>query len=181
MGRGAYRNFGGYESLLLSQAVQTAAGDPVGVRWYELRGLNGGATIYQDGFLQAANSSTTPDGFSRWMSSMAQDSAGNIAMGYSISGPAATSYYSGLPGLAIDARSPSTPLGTLLTEEIVFPGVSVEQPVPPMKTGRWGAVSGMALDPVDQCTFWFTGQYEPFAGVYNWSTEIVSFSLPGCH
>jgi hypothetical protein len=101
-------------------------------------------------------------------------------MGYSISGAAATSYYSGFPGLAIDARAPSTPLGTLLTEEIVFPGVSVEVPVPPLKTGRWGAVSGMAIDPVDQCTFWFTGQYEPAPGVYNWSTKIVSFSLPGC-
>jgi hypothetical protein len=183
MGRGAYRNFGTYESLLLSQAVQTAAGDPVGVRWYELRGLESGASIYQDGFLQAANNSTTPDGFSRWMSSMAQDSAGNIAIGYSISGAAATSYYSGFPGLAIDARAQSTPLGTLQTEEIVFPGVSVEEPDPNSTTpklGRWGSVSGMALDPVDQCTFWFTGQYEPAPGVYNWSTQIVSFSLPGC-
>ncbi len=182
MGRAAYRNFGSYESLVLSQAAQTAAGDPVGVRWYELRNLQGGATIYQDGFLQSANSSTTPDGFSRWMSAAAEDSAGNIAMGYSISGAGATSYYSGFPGLAIDARSPSTPLGTLLTEQIVFNGVSVEEPNPPLtpKIERWGSVSGMAIDPVDQCTFWFTGQYQPVAGVYDWSTELVSFSLPGC-
>jgi hypothetical protein len=180
MGRAAYRNFGTYESLLLSQAAQTSTTSSVGVRWYELRTLQAGATIYQDGFLESATSSTTPDTFSRWMSAAAQDSTGNIAMGYSISGAAATSYYSGFPGLAIDARSPSMPLGTLLTEEIVFPGVSVEVPVPPLKTGRWGAVSGMAIDPVDQCTFWFTGQYEPAPGVYNWSTKIVSFSLPGC-
>ena len=183
MGRAAYRNFGTYESLVLSQAAQTSATSPVGVRWYELRNLSTTPTIYQSGFLQAANSSTTPDGFSRWMSAAAEDNVGNIAMGYSISGAAATSYYSGLPGLAIDATSPSSPLGTLLTEQIVFPGVSVEVPNPPVtpKIERWGAVAGMAIDPVDQCTFWFTGQYQPAPGVYDWSTELVSFKLPNCH
>ena len=117
------------------------------------------------------------------MSAAAEDNVGNIAMGYSISGAGPTSYYSGLPGLAIDATSPSTPLGTLLTEQIVFQGVSVEVPNPPVtpKIERWGAVSGMAIDPVDQCTFWFTGQYQPVAGVYDWSTELVSFKLPNCH
>lgn len=181
MGRAAYRNFGKHESLLLSQAVQSTTTSPVGVRWYELRNLQKGATIYQKGFLQSATSSTKSDTFSRWMSSATEDNVGNIALGYSISGPAATSYYSGLPGLAIDGRVPTTPLNTLLTEEIVFPGVSVEQPTPPKKIGRWGAVSGMAIDPVDQCTFWFTGQYEPTAGTYNWSTALVSFTLPACH
>jgi len=180
MGRAAYRNFGAYESLLLSQAAQTSTTSSVGVRWYEIRNLQTGPTIYQAGFLQAANSSTTPDTFSRWMSAAAQDSAGNIAMGYSISGAGATSYYSGFPGLAIDGRSATTPFGTLYTEEIVFPGVSVEVPTPPLKTGRWGAVSGMSLDPTDQCTFWFTGQYQPTPGSFDWSTELVSFSMPGC-
>lgn len=183
MGRAAYRNFGTYESLVFSQAAQTSTTSPVGVRWYELRNLSTTPTIYQSGFLQAANSSVTPDSFSRWMSAVAQDSAGNIAMGYSISGAAATSYYSGLPGLAIDARAPNTPLGTLLTEDIVFAGVGVELPVNAPnnpKVERWGSVAGMAIDPVNQCTFWFTGQYEPSNGIYNWSTKLVSFSLPGC-
>jgi hypothetical protein len=183
MARAAYRNFGTYESLLLSQAAQTSATSSVGVLWNELRNLSTIPTIYQSGFLQTANSSTTPDGFSRWMSAAAEDNVGNIAMGYSISGAGPTSYYSGLPGLAIDATSPSTPLGTLLTEQIVFQGVSVEVPNPPpaLRIERWGAVSGMAIDPVDQCTFWFTGQYQPVAGVYDWSTELVSFKLPNCH
>jgi hypothetical protein len=182
MYRAAYRNFGNYESLLLSQAVQTSKTSPVGVRWYEIRNLQFGATIYQDGFLEAADSSATSDSFSRWMSSAAEDNVGNIAMGYSISGPAATSYYSGFPGLAIDGQLASSPTpGSLLTENIVFPGVSVEEPpVPGPKTGRWGAVAAMAIDPVDQCTFYFTGQYQPTAGVYDWATQIVSFQLPGC-
>jgi len=181
MGRAAYRNFGTHESLLLSQAVQSTTTSPVGVQWYELRTLQTGVSIFQEGFLQSATSFTTPDGFSRWMSSATEDKHGNIALGYSISGPSANSYYSGLPGLAIAGRSPGTAANTLLTEKIVFPGVSVEVPTPPLKTGRWGAVSGMAIDPVDQCTFWFTGQYQPAPGTYNWSTELVSFTLPLCH
>jgi hypothetical protein len=183
MYRAAYRNFGSYESLLLSQAVQTGKGTgvqyPVGVRWYELRNLQAGPTIYQNGFLQAANSSTTPDTFNRWMSSAAEDGMGNIAVGYSISGAGPTAYYSGYPGLAINGRVPSDPLGTFETEKIVFPGVSVEVPTPPLHTGRWGSVATLAIDPVDQCTFWFTGQYEPTPGVL-WSTELVSFTMPGC-
>jgi hypothetical protein len=182
MGRASYRNFGTYESVLLSQAMQTSKTSSVGVRWYELRGMQSMSYVYQSGYLQALDSSTNADGFSRWMSSAAQDSQGNIAMGYSISGAGATSYYSGFPGVAIDGRTPSTPLGSLMTEEIVFPGVSSEEPPvgDPQHVGRWGAVSGMSLDPVDQCTFWFVGQYEPSAGIYNWSTEIVSFTMPGC-
>ncbi len=180
MARAAYRNFGKYESLLLSQAVQTSAKSPVGVRWYELRNLHTTTTIHQKGFLESSNSSTTPDTFSRWMSAAAEDKSGNIAIGYSISGAASTSYYSGLPGIAVDGRVPTTPLNELLTENIVFPGVSVELPAPPKRLGRWGAVAGMAVDPVDQCTFYFTGQYQPTAGIYDWATKIVSFQLPTC-
>jgi hypothetical protein len=180
MGRAAYRNFGNYESLVLTQALQTSTTSPVGVRWYELRNLNTTATIHQKGLLLSANDSTTSDTFSRWMSAAAEDSLGNIAIGYSISGKTATSYYSGLPGLAVDGRLSATPQNALLTENIVSPGVSVEVPVPPLKTGRWGAVSGMAIDPVDQCTFWFTGQYEPAPGIYNWATQLVSFRMGSC-
>ena len=76
----------------------------------------------------------------------------------------------------------SQTLGSLLTENIVFPGVSVEEPpAGGPKTGRWGAVAAMSIDPVDQCTFYFTGQYQPTAGLYDWATQIVSFQLPGCH
>jgi len=180
MGRAAYRNFGNYESLVLSQAVQTVVNTPIGVRWYELRNLKTATTIHQKGFLESANSSTTPDTFSRWMSAASEDKAGNMAMGYSISGKAATSYYSGFPGIAVNGRISSTPLNELLTENIVFPGVSVVLPPAPKRVGRWGSVAGISIDPSDQCTFYFTGQYQPTAGLYNWATQIVSFKLPGC-
>jgi len=184
MYRAAYRNFGNHESVILTQAVQADSNlnpnpTPVGIRWYELRNISSNLYVSQQGFLESANSSTTADGFSRWMSSAAMDSSGNLSVGYSISGPAATSYYSGFPGIAIDWRNAATAAtGTLFTERIVFPGVSVEEPTPPKKLGRWGAVSSMAIDPVDQCTFYFTGQYQPAASTYNWATRIVSFQVP---
>ena len=37
----------------------------------------------------------------------------------------------------------------------------------------------MMLDP-DDCTFWYTGEYLKLAGLFNWSTRILSFSYPGC-
>lgn len=114
------------------------------------------------------------------MSAAAEDKKGNMAMGYSISGPEATPYYSGFPGIAVDGRITTTPLNELLTENIVFPGVSVVLPPAPKRLGRWGSVAGISVDPVDQCTFYFTGQYQPTAGLYNWGTEIASFKFPGC-
>src|SRR5438132_1381016 len=38
----------------------------------------------------------------------------------------------------------------------------------------------MSVDPADECTFWYTNQYIPADGVYNWRTRIFSFQLPGC-
>jgi hypothetical protein len=38
----------------------------------------------------------------------------------------------------------------------------------------------MAIDPVDDCTFWYTNQYQPAKGNNQWSTRIASFSFPAC-
>jgi hypothetical protein len=45
---------------------------------------------------------------------------------------------------------------------------------------RWGDYSAMVIDPVDDCTFWYTNEYLKSSGTFNWSTEIVSFKFPGC-
>lgn len=172
--RASYRNFGSHESVLITQAAQRSASGPVGILWYEVRNMSTTPSLFQSNFFQ-------PDTFSRWMSSVAMDKQGNMAMGYSISGLAPNSYYNGFPGLALTGRTPAMGLNNLATETIVFNGVSSEVPTPPKKTGRWGSVSDMAIDPVDQCTFWFTGQYEPSPGSYNWATQIVSFRFTSCH
>src|SRR5437763_6821293 len=45
---------------------------------------------------------------------------------------------------------------------------------------RWGDYSAMAIDPSDDCTFWYTNEYLSSNGAFNWKTRIASFQLPGC-
>ena len=44
---------------------------------------------------------------------------------------------------------------------------------------RWGDYSSMSVDPVDDCTFWYTTEYMATTGT-NWQTRIGSFKLPNC-
>ncbi len=87
----------GTMSVLITHAVQTNDA-PVtqSLRWYELRSINAARSLYQQGTLPY-------DGVSRWLGSIAQDGAGNIFLGYSVS---STSVY---PGIRVAARAP-TPL-----------------------------------------------------------------------
>jgi len=41
---------------------------------------------------------------------------------------------------------------------------------------RWGDYSAMNVDPPDTCTFWFTSEYIPAKGSFNWKTRIGSFN-----
>ncbi|MEO8677056.1 MAG: hypothetical protein ABI569_15890, partial [Casimicrobiaceae bacterium] len=48
---------------------------------------------------------------------------------------------------------------------------------------RWGDYSAMSLDPVDDCTFWYTNEYydsQANGTIGNWHTRIGSFKFPGC-
>jgi len=38
----------------------------------------------------------------------------------------------------------------------------------------------MAIDPTDDCTFWYTNQYQTTTGSNHWSTQVASFSFPAC-
>ena len=42
---------------------------------------------------------------------------------------------------------------------------------------RYGGYSGMSVDPTDDCTFWFTGEYNPAS---EWSTRIAAFRFDAC-
>ena len=44
---------------------------------------------------------------------------------------------------------------------------------------RWEDYSTTAIDPTDDCTFWYVGDYYQ-AGAANYSTRIGAFRLPGC-
>ena len=45
---------------------------------------------------------------------------------------------------------------------------------------RWGDYTSLSVDPSDDCTFWYTGEYLASNGSFNWHTRIGSFKLPGC-
>ena len=45
---------------------------------------------------------------------------------------------------------------------------------------RWGDYSMMAVDPSDECTFWFTTEYIQTTGGAPWLTRIASFQFPSC-
>jgi hypothetical protein len=167
MYRLAYRRFAdGHESLVVNHSV-TVSGNRkssvTGVRWYEVRNPNGTPSVFQQGTF-------SPNSNSRWMGSIAMDKAGDIALGYSESSSTL------VPSIAYTGRVPTDPLGTMEAENLVFTGGGSQ-------TGnlhRWGDYSSMSVDPVDDCTFWYTTEYLKTSGSFNWSTRIISFKFPGC-
>ena len=167
MYRNVYRNFGSHDALLFTQAVDMTGGNPskATMRWWEIRNPNSGAPVVFQ------NSNFMPDATNeRWMSSAAFDKHGNIAIGYSIAGP------STFPSIRISARKKNDPKNLLRSEATVVAGTGSQT------TGlaRWGDYSTMQIDPVDDCTFWFTTQYIGANGTFNWRTRIASFRFPSC-
>jgi hypothetical protein len=51
---------------------------------------------------------------------------------------------------------------------------------PQRSAGEFGTDSSLVVDPVDDCTFWYAGEYFAVDGLNNWHTRIGSFKLPGC-
>jgi hypothetical protein len=162
MYRMAYRNFGDHDALVVNHSV--TAGSSVGVRWYELRGpLNGAFALYQQGTF-------APDSTYRWMASAAMDAVGDIAIGYSASSSSV------FPSIRYTGRTPSDALGTMRAETSMLAGSGSQ-------TGglsRWGDYTAMRIDPSDDCTFWYTNQYQPSNGSFNWATFIGSFKFSNC-
>lgn len=165
MYRLAYRNFGDHESLVANHSVTTTDatyGSRVGVRWYEIRDPNGSPTIYQQGTF-------APDSDNRWMASIAQDQSGDIAVGYSVS--SAATY----PSIRYTGRATADQTGTLQAETTMVPGGGYQS-----SYNRWGDYSAMRIDPTDDCTFWYTTEYQATTQPGNWYTRIGSFKFDSC-
>jgi hypothetical protein len=166
MYRLAYRNFGDHEALVVNQSVKVSGNkhsQVVGLRWYEVRNPSTSPSLFQSG-------TYSPDSTNRWMGSIAMDKAGDIALGYSASSGAV------FPSIRYSGRVPTDPLGTLQTENIIQTGGGSQL----TNLNRWGDYSAMSVDPVDDCTFWYTTEYLKSSGTFNWSTRIASFRFPGC-
>ena len=166
MYRLAYRNRSGTESLVVNHSVFVSGNRKSqvdGVRWYEIRSPSGTPAIFQQGTF-------SPDANSRWMGSIAMDKVGNIAVGYSVSSGSL------FPAIRFTGRVPTDPLGTLQSENTILNGAGSQL----SNLSRWGDYSSMSVDPVDDCTFWYTTEYLMNSGTFNWSTRIASFKFPTC-
>jgi hypothetical protein len=161
MQRLVYRNFGRYQSIVASQSIDTKSGG--GVRWYEFR-LDGSGTpqLFQQG-------TYAPDGDYRWLPSIAMDRNGDIGVDYSYGGA------SSFPGQRFAARLASDPKGQMTLHEAVLAEGEASQ----TNTIRWEDYTTIDIDPSDDCTFWYVGDYFKKAE-QNYSTRIGAYRLPGC-
>jgi hypothetical protein len=167
MHRFAYRRFTSgppYQSYLVSHDVQVGSGSlsQTGIRWYE---FSSGASLLNSGTINPG------DGNYRFVPSVAQDSAGNLAVGYSVSG---TSEHPSIAASYLNLRGGnSTP-----TEIPLFAGTADEE-----NAYHWGGYTSMTIDPVDDCTFWYVNEYftTPQTGTtVTWQTRISNFKMPNC-
>ena len=100
------------------------------------------------------------------------DHIGDLALGFSASSATIN------PQIRYAGRLVTDPVNTLAQgEATLFAGTGSQSGT----SNRWGDYSDMTIDPVDDCTFWFTSEYYP-SGVsqFNWRTRIGSFSFPSC-
>jgi hypothetical protein len=164
MARVVYRNMNGRERIVAVHSVNTEAGSG-GVRWYEF-------IVPQDnrtGLVLTQQGTYAPDSFYRWMASPAMDRMGNIVIGYSFGG---TPHFA---GQRIAARLATDSSGMLTFRETILATGEASQ----TNTVRWEDYTQTAVDPSDDCTIWYVGDYLK-AGATNYSTRIGAVKVPGC-
>lgn len=161
MSRLVYRRLRDREAIVAVHSVNTAAGGG-GVRWYELT-VNGDRSV-----ALRQQGTYAPDRLYRWMASPAIDRAGNIGIGYSFGGAPH------FAGQRFAARLAGDPLGVLtLREAILVEGEAAQNAM------RWEDYTQTAIDPSDDCTIWYVGDYLR-KGATTYSSRIGAFRLPGC-
>lgn len=166
--RVAYRNFGASDSLIFNQTVRLSITPyRAGVRFYELRRTGPTFSVTEQSTIGDAASS-------RWIASVAADHQGNVAVGYN--------YVSDekKPSLLYTGKLAVEPAGTFRQEAGLVEGTGVQKAF----GWRWGDYSGMSVDPVDDCTFWMTGEYYTQASQdfsdFTWLTRIGRFKFAEC-
>ena len=162
MYRLAYRNFGDHESLVVNHSVAVTS-TRAAVRWYEVRDPNGTPAVFQQG-------TYAPDSTSRWMGSAAMDKKGNLVIGYTVSSSSTS------PSIRIAGRASGDAPGKLRAETKIAKATGHGSQT---KTDRWGDYSTLTLDPTDDCTFYYTAQYQA-KSAGDWHTAILRFKFDGC-
>jgi subtilisin-like proprotein convertase family protein len=171
MFRLAYRNFGTHESLTMSHTVNAATNPAfrAGVRYYEIRKTTPtGAYVVQE---QATMAGAAGDLEHRFMGSTALNNAGSQAVAYSVSSSTV------FPSVRYAGRLAGDTAGSLAQGEATMVAGSGAQT---STSGRWGDYSDITVDPLDDCTFWYTQEYYSATSGANWNTRIGSFTFGPC-
>jgi len=163
-----YRNFGSHESLvgvLPTNAYTATSGSDVSaaLRWFELRRTTGDWQLHQEGTFATGDFDEN-----RFVGSIAMDQSGNIGMGYSITDLGTPSIS---PSLRYTGRLADDPAGVMTqveTQQVTGSGSG---------SGRWGDYASINVDPEDDCTYWFTSEYQNGSG---WATQLTSFRFDAC-
>jgi len=155
-----YWNYGTHNSATLNFNVDVNNDDTIlGIRWFELREDTGDWSIYQEGTY------APDDGLYRFMGSMSLDISGNIGLGFLVGN--STTH----PSLKYTGRYASDPLGEMtIDEETIIDGEGSRTTL-----NRFGDYSQLTLDPTDNKTFWYTGEYVKSNN--QWSTRVASFKI----
>ena len=162
MARLVYRRIEDRESIVAVHSVNTTSGGG-GVRWYEFRiAEDRNVNLFQQG-------TYAPGGSYRWMASPAIDAKGNIGIGYSFADE------SNYPGQRFTGRLSGDPPGIMTLGETILAEGEASQ----TNTFRWEDYTQTAIDPDDDCTIWYVGDYLK-KGAENYSTKIGAFRMPGC-
>jgi hypothetical protein len=136
----------------------SAAGKNV-ARWYQINTntwpTSGGITLAQSGNV---NPGADIHSFFPAIYANASD---QVAMVLGISSPRDN------VAVAVTGRRPTDPIGTMAQPLVIKPG---EVP----QGGRWGDYYDIAMDPLNDSTFWVIGEYRRSNGWANW---VASFSV----
>jgi uncharacterized repeat protein (TIGR01451 family) len=176
MFRFPYRNFGTHEVLAGNFTVDADGNDGVGIRWFILERSGGSPWAVVNEGTYAPQPTGAPAFVHRWMGSVAMDRFGNLALGHSRSSsqdPNPNTAGSGFPSAMYTGRLASDPLGLLPQPEIL-----IRQGQSATRSDRWGDYYSMSVDPIDDCTFWYTGDSTGNNGFRQ--SSIVSFRFADC-
>lgn len=155
-----YRNFGSHEAMVVNFVVDAGDTAPLaGIRWMELRRTPGTEwSVYQEGTF------APDDGEHRFMGAIAMDGRGNIGLCYTVSSE------NTFPSLRFTGRFNGDPLGEMTLEEVEFAaGVGSNN------GARFGDYAQLSIDPEDDATFWYTGEYLGTANSAR--TRIFAFEM----
>jgi len=110
----------------------------------------------------------------RWMGGINMDQSGNIAFGYNVSSETMN------PEIRIAGRLRTDAPGDLRDEAQCSPTMTGAQTGLFSGRARWGDYATMAVDPDNECTFYFTNEYYATTANSSWTTRICTIEFESC-